>query len=50
MLGTPIKFSDTPGTIRTAPPTLGQHTESVLVDDLGLSREQVAELRGKGVI
>jgi crotonobetainyl-CoA:carnitine CoA-transferase CaiB-like acyl-CoA transferase len=50
VLGTPLKLSDTPGTIRTPPPALGQHTESILVDDLGFSREQVADLRGKGVI
>ena len=37
VLGTPIKLSDTPGTIRTPPPVLGQHTESVLVDDLGFT-------------
>src|SRR3989442_15064388 len=28
VLGTPIKLSDTPGALRTAPPTLGQHTEA----------------------
>ena len=27
VLGTPLKLSDTPGSVRTAPPTLGQHTE-----------------------
>ncbi|MQA30366.1 MAG: CoA transferase [Luteitalea sp.] len=50
VLGTPLKLSDTPGAIRTAPPALGQHTDSVLVNDLGFTYEQVAELRGKGVI
>jgi crotonobetainyl-CoA:carnitine CoA-transferase CaiB-like acyl-CoA transferase len=50
VLGTPLKLSDTPGAIRLPPPALGQHTESILVDDLGLTREQVADLRGKGVI
>jgi crotonobetainyl-CoA:carnitine CoA-transferase CaiB-like acyl-CoA transferase len=29
-LGIPVKLSDTPGTVRRAPPVLGQHTESVL--------------------
>lgn len=50
VLGTPLKLSDTPGAIRLPPPALGQHTESVLVDDLGFTRDQVADLRGKGVI
>jgi crotonobetainyl-CoA:carnitine CoA-transferase CaiB-like acyl-CoA transferase len=50
VLGTPLKLSDTPGSIRTAPPVLGQHTESVLTGDLGLTSDEVAQLRGKGVI
>jgi crotonobetainyl-CoA:carnitine CoA-transferase CaiB-like acyl-CoA transferase len=50
LVGTPLKLSDTPGEIRTPPPVLAEHTESVLTSDLGLTREQVAELRDKGVI
>jgi crotonobetainyl-CoA:carnitine CoA-transferase CaiB-like acyl-CoA transferase len=50
VLGTPLKLSDTPGSIRTAPPVLGQHTDTVLVNDLGFTLNQVADLRGKGVI
>ena len=50
VLGTPVKLSDTPGSIRSAPPVLGQHTESVLVNDLGFTLDEVAALRGKGVI
>jgi crotonobetainyl-CoA:carnitine CoA-transferase CaiB-like acyl-CoA transferase len=50
VLGTPLKLSDTPGSIRSAPPALGQHTESVLVNDLGFTLNEVAALRGKGVI
>ncbi len=30
VLGTPLKLSETPATIRTPPPTLGQHTRAVL--------------------
>jgi formyl-CoA transferase/CoA:oxalate CoA-transferase len=30
LLGVPVKLSDTPGSVRTAPPRLGEHTESVL--------------------
>jgi crotonobetainyl-CoA:carnitine CoA-transferase CaiB-like acyl-CoA transferase len=36
LLGVPIKLSETPGSVRTAPPTLGQHTKAVL-EELGLS-------------
>jgi crotonobetainyl-CoA:carnitine CoA-transferase CaiB-like acyl-CoA transferase len=50
VLGTPLKLSDTPGSIRSAPPTLGQHTESVLINDLGFTPDDIADLRAKGVI
>ncbi|HTE16129.1 MAG TPA: CoA transferase, partial [Burkholderiales bacterium] len=50
VLGMPYRFSDTPPTIRRAPPTLGQHTEQVLGDELGLSAERIAELRQQKII
>jgi len=48
--GVPVKLSETPGAVRSAPPTLGQHTEAVLIDDLGYSREEVERLRAEGAI
>jgi crotonobetainyl-CoA:carnitine CoA-transferase CaiB-like acyl-CoA transferase len=50
VLGVPIKLSDTPGRVRTAPPTLGQHTVAVLRDDLGLADDEIDTLRGSGII
>lgn len=50
MSGIPIKLSDTPGSIRTAAPILGQHTEEILGDKLGYTAEEISELREKGVI
>jgi crotonobetainyl-CoA:carnitine CoA-transferase CaiB-like acyl-CoA transferase len=50
VLGTPIKLSDTPAALRAAPPTLGQHTDSVLQHDLGLGHEAIGNLRTTGVI
>jgi formyl-CoA transferase len=49
-VASPIKLSDTDGCMRSAPPTLGQHTESVLSKDLGLSRSDLEALRTMGVI
>jgi crotonobetainyl-CoA:carnitine CoA-transferase CaiB-like acyl-CoA transferase len=49
-LGVNVKLSETPGAVRTAPPTLGQHTDAVLHHDLGLSAQDIAALRGAKVI
>jgi crotonobetainyl-CoA:carnitine CoA-transferase CaiB-like acyl-CoA transferase len=50
VLGSPLKLSETPASQRTAPPTLGQHTDSVLRNDVGLSADDIVELRAGGVI
>jgi succinate---hydroxymethylglutarate CoA-transferase len=50
LVSPPIKYSDSTTSIRSAPPTLGQHNEEVLMDILGLSEMEVAELRERGVI
>jgi crotonobetainyl-CoA:carnitine CoA-transferase CaiB-like acyl-CoA transferase len=49
VLGVPVKLSDTPGSVRTAPPALGQHTASVL-SELGLTSSDIGVLRRDGVI
>ena len=43
------KLSGTPGTVRTSAPHLGDDTDAVLTE-AGLTQEQIALLRGKGVI
>lgn len=50
VLGTPLKLSETAPSIRTAPPTLGQHTDAVLTGDLGMAAEDVAALRARGIV
>ena len=49
-LGIPFRFSDTPASIRRAPPTLSQHTDEILRDALGYDAEKLAALRRDGVI
>jgi crotonobetainyl-CoA:carnitine CoA-transferase CaiB-like acyl-CoA transferase len=49
MLGVPIKLSDTPGSVRKAPPLLGENTEEVLKSH-GYSHEDIKDLKEKGVI
>jgi crotonobetainyl-CoA:carnitine CoA-transferase CaiB-like acyl-CoA transferase len=50
MVGIPFRFSDTPASVRRAPPTLGQHTEQVLREMLELSDARINELRAEKVI
>ena len=49
-LGVNVKLSGTPGSVRTAPPTLGQHTDAVLGGDLRLSAEEIDALRRQRII
>ncbi len=50
LIASPIKMSGTPVRYRHAPPMLGQHTEEVLGEMLGMSTAEVAALRDKGVV
>ena len=49
-VASPIRLSATPVEYRQAPPLLGQHTEQVLQSLLGMSFEQISELRSAGVL
>ena len=46
----PVEFSETPVSYAKAPPILGEHTEEVLQEWLGYSRELIAELREHSAI
>ena len=50
MVASPLKFSKSQVDYRMAPPVLGQHSEEVLGEVLGLSADEVAGLRDRGVI
>lgn len=50
LIGNPLNLSATPVTYRQAPPTLGQHTEVVLTERLGLDPAALSALRDAGVI
>jgi formyl-CoA transferase len=49
-LGIPFDLSGTPANIRRAAPTLGQHTDEVLGEYLGMESEELRELRKSGVV
>ncbi len=46
----PVKFSETPGEIRTATPLLGQHNEEILSTILRYTTEQIQKLEKQGII
>ena len=50
MVGAPVRLSETPGSVRTPSPMLGEHTTEVLRDLLGMSADAVESLRTQGVI
>ena len=50
MVGNPIKMSDTPVAYKTAPPTLGQHTDEVLKGLVGLDAAAIDLLRTRRII
>ena len=50
LIGSPLKMSATPPSYDHAPPLLGEHTDTVLKELLGMNRDDVAGLRERGVI
>ncbi|MDR3563426.1 MAG: CoA transferase [Negativicutes bacterium] len=50
MPGIPIKMSETPGSVESPAPLLGQHTAEILHEILGFTAEEVAELKEKNVV
>jgi crotonobetainyl-CoA:carnitine CoA-transferase CaiB-like acyl-CoA transferase len=49
-LGLPYKFDGWDDPAIGRPPQLGEHTDDVLIERLGLTRERIAELRRTRVI
>lgn len=50
VLGVPVKLSETPGSVRLPPPRLGEHTASVLKDDLGYDDARITALAESGAV
>ncbi|MCK6451517.1 MAG: CoA transferase [Alphaproteobacteria bacterium] len=50
LMGSPLNFSATPVREPVAPPTLGQHTDEVLREVLGMETAEIAALRQRGAI
>ncbi len=50
IVGVPMRLSRTPGQVRTPAPRLGEHTDQVMREFLGMSDERIAALRSAGVL
>jgi glutaryl-CoA transferase len=50
LVGVPYKLSRTPASVERHPPLLGEHTDEILRERLGLNAAQIAELREQGVL
>ncbi len=49
-VASPLRLSETPVSYRSAPPTLGEQTESVLAERLAMSAADIEALRARGII
>jgi len=50
LVGCPVQFSDTPVEYRRPPPGLGEHTEEVLREVLGMQKAELDDLRGAAIV
>jgi crotonobetainyl-CoA:carnitine CoA-transferase CaiB-like acyl-CoA transferase len=50
MVGVPVRLSETPGRVRQPAPLLGQHTDEVLRQYLGLDEAKITALRQAGAL
>jgi crotonobetainyl-CoA:carnitine CoA-transferase CaiB-like acyl-CoA transferase len=49
VVGVPMRFSRTPGSVRSGPPGVGQHTDDVLAE-VGYSDEEIETFHADGVV
>jgi succinate--hydroxymethylglutarate CoA-transferase len=50
LVNTPVKFSFSKPSVRSPPPTLGQHTEEILTELLGMDQDNIQSLREEGIV
>ena len=49
-IANPIRLSDTPVRYGLAAPRLGEHSDAILKERLGLSAERITDLRARNII
>jgi succinate--hydroxymethylglutarate CoA-transferase len=50
LVNTPVKFSYSEPSIRLPPPLLGQHTDEILRDIVGMGVNEIQRLRKEGIV
>ena len=50
LVASPLRLAKTPPEYRSAPPLLGEHTDAVLAEELGLTQAELGSLREAGVL
>jgi succinate--hydroxymethylglutarate CoA-transferase len=50
LVNTPVKYSESKPSIRSVPPVLGQHTDEVLREVLGMSEADIQGLKDEGAV
>jgi crotonobetainyl-CoA:carnitine CoA-transferase CaiB-like acyl-CoA transferase len=50
LLASPLRFSETPVRCELPPPLLGEHTDEVLQRVLGMGRDEITDLRARGIV
>jgi succinate--hydroxymethylglutarate CoA-transferase len=50
MVNTPVKYSESKPSIRSVPPMLGQHTDEILREILGLNESEIEKLKAEGAV
>jgi crotonobetainyl-CoA:carnitine CoA-transferase CaiB-like acyl-CoA transferase len=50
VVGPPVRMSETPGSVRLPAPLLGEHTDEVLRERLGMRDEEIERLREAGAL
>lgn len=50
LIANPVKFSETPVSYRHHPPSLAEHNNNILIEELNLDEATLADLRAKSII
>jgi len=50
VLNPPVKYSKANPSVRSPPPLLGEHTEEVLLEVVGLDKERMQKLKSRNII